>query len=227
MRVLTLHNETLRLTLEKGQQEHLVLINPHDVNVHIEQQENSSLLVHCISLDGQDSHVELVVNQPEEGAQTRLYGLGILSGQQHLDVVTRLSHTHQASPAGCNGAFSDQLFKYVLRDEAQGSFYGELKVMPNAQKTEAHQTNRNILLSPTAKMQAKPQLEIYADDVKCSHGATTGQLDPQAIFYMQQRGISRQSAQRLLLVAFLSDVLSTLPDETLKQQFTQEIENTL
>lgn len=211
------------LTLKQGQEEHLVLVNPHNATLSVEQKAGSSLLLHVISLDGQDSTLDFSVRQGEEGCSTRLYGLGILSGKQQFGLTTRVHHAYQS--ANGNG-FSDQLFKYVLLDEAQGSFYGELKVLPDAQKTEAHQTNRNILLSPHAKMQTRPQLEIYADDVKCSHGATTGQLDEQALFYMQQRGISRRSAQRLLLLSFLSEALNGLPDE-MKERYLEEISGKL
>jgi len=214
-----LHNEVLRLTLEAGQTKHIVLLNPHNVQVEVRQMRHSALTMHVVSLDGQDSRIKLSVEQAEEGCELHLYGMGLLQGKQALDTVTRVHHT-------VGGGSSEQVLKYVLRDEAQGSFYGELKVLPDAQKTEAHQTNRNILLSPTARMRTMPQLEIYADDVKCSHGATTGQLDEQAIFYMQQRGVSRQSAQRLMLAAFLSDVLQGLPDD-MREQIEKEIEEKL
>ena len=111
----------------------------------------------------------------------------------------------------------------MLADSSRATFYGELKVLPDAQKTEAFQTNRNILLSREAKMRTRPQLEIYADDVKCSHGATTGQLDPNALFYLQQRGIPLAEAQRLLLQAFFEDVITTIPDETLQEDIRAQI----
>jgi Fe-S cluster assembly protein SufD len=114
-----------------------------------------------------------------------------------------------------------------LDDKARGSFKGELIIQPDAQKTEAYQTNRNILLSRQAEMLTEPQLEIYADDVKASHGATTGQLDEAALFYMQQRCISRDTASKLLLQAFFAEVVDNLSDEQLRESITQQIEEIL
>ena len=108
---------------------------------------------------------------------------------------------------------SDELFKYILLGDSRGVFTGRILVAQDAQKTQAYQNNRNLLLSPTARMQSKPQLEIYADDVKCSHGMTTGQLSPEALFYMQQRGIPREEAKLMLSHAFAEDVLERIPLE--------------
>jgi hypothetical protein len=118
---------------------------------------------------------------------------------------------------------NDKLFKFVLDDESKASFKGELKILPDAQQVEAYQTNRNILLSRQAEMTTEPQLEIYADDVKASHGATTGQLDDSALFYMQQRCISRETARKLLLCAFFEDVLRTLPNEQMQEDIVEKI----
>ena len=106
-------------------------------------------------------------------------------------------------------------------------FKGELKIRPDAQRTEAYQTNRNILLSRQAEMLTEPQLEIYADDVKASHGATTGQLDESALFYMQQRCIDRDSATKLLLCAFFDEVIKTLSDTKLQEDLLEEIDRVL
>lgn len=220
MKVLDINNQQLELTLEAGQEEHLFLMNPVNVQLHIHQQAGSKLMLHSISICPEAAAKnEIIVEQQAEGCETRILGLALLKGDQHLDLTTRVLHN-------VGGGYSDQLLKYVLDDNARGSFYGELKVLPDAQKTEAHQTNRNILLSRTAKIATKPQLEIYADDVKCSHGATTGQLDSNALFYMQQRGVSLSSARRLLLAAFLGDVLQGLPEET-AAQIEQQIEEKL
>jgi Fe-S cluster assembly protein SufD len=111
---------------------------------------------------------------------------------------------------------SRELFKYVLDDTSKGAFAGKIQVAKNAQKTSSFQTNKNILLSKTAKMRTKPQLEIYADDVKCSHGATIGQLDEAAKFYMQSRGISESEARLLLMFAFTADVMDNIRINALK-----------
>lgn len=201
-----LHDQEMTLCLHPGKQAHWVLIDPVNVRLEVQQLADTAFTLHIISLSGEDSRCHITITHDAHGCETRLFGLALLREQQHYHIETHVLHN-------VGGGYSDQLFKNVLLNQAQGSFYGELKVMPEAQKTEAHQTNRNILLSPLARMHTMPQLEIYADDVKCSHGATTGQLDPQALFYMQQRGISLDSARRLLLLAFLSDCLQMLSEE--------------
>ena len=122
------------------------------------------------------------------------------------------------------GGSSKQLIKFVLDDASQGEFYGQLRIAPDAQKTEAHQTNRNLLLSDKALMRTRPQLEIYADDVKATHGATTGQLDESALFYMQQRCLDEATARRLLIAAFMKDVLETISDEALRERLMTAVE---
>ena len=206
IRILDIQNQEIELTLEAEQAMHILLLHPASGKLHIHQKAHSRLLLHCVSVcPPANGAVEIIVEQEETGCSTRLYGLCLLREQQQLDLTTRVWHQ-------VGGGQSDQLVKFVLDDQARGSFYGELKVQPDAQQTEAHQTNRNILLSRQAKIATKPQLEIYADDVKCSHGATTGQLDRNAIFYMQQRGLSESQAQHLLLSAFLEECLTDLPD---------------
>ena len=145
-----------------------------------------------------------------------MYGLALLHSQQQHHLTTRVLHN-------VGGGYSSQLFKFVLDDESKASFKGELKILPDAQQVEAYQTNRNILLSRQAEMTTEPQLEIYADDVKASHGATTGQLDDSALFYMQQRCISRETARKLLLCAFFEDVLRTLPNEQMQEDIVEKI----
>lgn len=177
--------------------------------------------VFCLEADADaTSSVLLDIEQAGEHAETYIYGLGILTGRQQISVRTHVRHNVR------NGR-SDQLLKFAVRDEAQGSFVGELIVAPHAQHTEAMQTNRNVLLSPSARMHTQPQLEIYADDVKCSHGATTGQIDESALFYMQQRGIAPEEGRRLLQAAFFHDVLTTLDDEALMERIQQKIEKTI
>jgi Fe-S cluster assembly protein SufD len=135
-------------------------------------------------------------------------------------MVTRVLHQ-------VGGGYSSQLIKFVLDDESKATFRGELKIMPDAQQVEAYQTNRNILLSRQAEMLTEPQLEIYADDVKASHGATTGQLDESALFYMQQRCIDRDTAAKLLLCAFFDEVLRTLSDTQLQEELVNTINTIL
>ncbi len=146
-----------------------------------------------------------------ENAHATIGGLAIADKSQHVDNYAFLDH---ASP-NCT---SNELFKYVLQERSTGVFCGKILVEKDAQKTLAYQTNRNLLASPDAKMFAKPQLEIYADDVKCSHGLTTGHLDEDAMFYLQARGIAKEEAKMLLMVAFTKDVVQLINIESLKER---------
>ena len=134
--------------------------------------------------------------------------------------MTTETHVHHA----VGGGRSNQLLKFVLDDSAHGRFIGDLKIAPDAQKTEAHQTNRNLVLSEDAEMRTQPQLEIYADDVQATHGASTGQLDETALFYMQQRGIDKEKARQLLVGAFMKEVIEAISDEALREQLLNAID---
>ena len=213
-------NESLDLTVAAGEQRSLVLLSPQNLTLHVKQLRDSEFTLHLISLSDADSAIRITVEQNEPGCETSLNGLALTRGQQVIDVETHVLHN-------VGHGTSRQLFKNVLADSSRAFFYGELKVQPDAQKTEAYQTNRNILLSPTAQVRTRPQLEIYADDVHASHGATTGQLDPNALFYLQQRGLPLNEARRLLLQAFLQEVIDTLPDDDLREEIQQQINKRL
>lgn len=210
-----------QLHIAAGEHKHLVIAHVSDETAQwrITQQADSVLTIHLLCLDkGDDTacNVLLDIDQVGEHAETYIYGAGILSGKQHINVRTHVRHSVP------NGK-SEQLLKFAVKDEARGEFIGELIVAPNAQHTDARQTNRNVLLSPTATMHTQPQLEIYADDVKCSHGATTGQIDESALFYMQQRGIAPDMARQLLLTAFFHDVVSTLGEPEVEERIQHRI----
>jgi len=149
-----------------------------------------------------------------------LNGLYVLDGTQVVDNHTLVDH---AMPH-CH---SNELYKGIIDDKAQGVFNGKIWVRPDAQKTNAYQSNKNLLLSNEASMNAKPQLEIYADDVKCSHGATTGQLDEEALFYLRARGIGEGVARALLNHAFAADVIEQIENETIRQQLLTLLEGKL
>ncbi len=209
-----------QLLLEENTTKQLVFLSGDETaDIVIEQKANSVLDIFVLNLNGK-AQVNLAITQNGEGAETNLYGITIGKEEEQSRLHSCINHN---VPHGK----SNQLYKCVLGDKAQSTFVGELRVLPKAQKVEAYQTNRNILLSETAKMTTKPQLEIYADDVRCSHGATTGQLDESALFYMQQRGISKEAARMLLLNAFVVDVLAALEDEELKEKLLAQIEETL
>ena len=128
----------------------------------------------------------------------------------HVDNHTLVDH---AMP----NCFSNEFYKGILDDKATGVFNGKVLVRQDAQQINAYQSNKSIVLSETAKMYAKPELEIYADDVKCSHGATTGQLDEEAIFYLRTRGLTEKRARALMLVSFARDVLENVTIEPLQE----------
>ena len=169
----------------------------------VRQAADSSLLVNvtCLScgLTRNDINVEL----NGEGAECRLYGMTAASAGQRPDNSTLVAH----NAPHCH---SDQLFKYVADGDARCSFEGLIRVQEGAHHTEAYQSNRNILSGADARMHTRPHLEIYCDDVKCSHGAATGQLDSEALFYMRTRGIPEAEARTMLMQAFMADVIETI-----------------
>lgn len=184
------------------------------------QHHASNLLFNTTFLSGGTSRNTCRLAVPGNGANTNLSGLGILTGTQvcSTDVLLRHQGTH------CT---SRQMFKNAVFDSATGHFGGRIVVEEGAVRTDASQTNRNILQSASARMNAAPQLEIYCDDVKCSHGATTGQLDERALFYMQSRGIPRQQAQQMLTQAFMVDVIDNIHFEVLRQRLHMLVEKRL
>ncbi len=183
----------------------------------VHQEANSNVLVNGITLRNGITRDNYYVTFNGEHAETHLCGMAIADGEEKVDVFTHIDHR----VAHCH---SNELFKFALDDHAQGSFAGRILVREGAQKTEAYQSNKNLCASPDAHMYTKPQLEIYADDVKCSHGATVGQLDQQALFYMRTRGISEAEARMLLMFAFMSDVIDHVRLDALKDRLRQLVE---
>jgi Fe-S cluster assembly protein SufD len=182
-------------------------------NTWISQERNSRCQHGTVTLHGGIVRNNLHVKMEGEGAENNVLGLFLLDKLQHVDSYTVIEHV---SPH-CT---SNQHYKGVLDDVSTGAFNGKILVHPDAQKTEAFQTNNNILLSDTAKMNSKPQLEIYADDVKCSHGATVGQLDEDALFYLQSRGIPRDESRLMLMDAFAHGVISRIKQPSLQDRIS-------
>lgn len=217
-----MENQTI---IAAGESREMVLLNEPSQDLHFVQEAGSHLRLHILNLYsaiGQSSPEALVSNrifveQQGKGCVTEIYGLACLKGTEQVATATHVHHN-------VGGGESKQLVKFVLDGNAKGEFFGELKIAPDAQKTEAHQTNRNLLLSDTAVMRTRPQLEIYADDVKATHGASTGQLDESALFYMQQRCLSEQTARRLLIGAFMKDVLETISNEAQRERLVEAID---
>ncbi|WP_099464456.1 Fe-S cluster assembly protein SufD [Parabacteroides provencensis] len=186
-------------------------------SLHVKQEASSNVLVNGITLNNGLTRNNYYVELNGENAETNLCGMSILDKQQQVDTYSHITH---AVPH-CT---SNELFKNVLNDRAVGVFSGRIFVKEGAQKTEAYQTNRNLCATREARMYSKPQLEIYADDVKCSHGMTTGQLDENALFYMQSRGIPRDEARMLLSVAFTADVIDHVRLDALKDRLHKLVE---
>ncbi len=185
-------------------------------NTYIAQKQESRVAVHTFSLGGNITRNNLNFYHQGERIDSTLKGITIIGDKQHVDHYTLVQH---AQP-NCE---SHQNYKTILGDSATGVFNGKIFVEKEAQKTDAFQQNNNILLSDKATINAKPQLEIFADDVKCSHGCTIGQLDESAMFYMQQRGIPKKEAKALLMYAFTNEVMETVKIPELKQKITKII----
>lgn len=185
------------------------------VNLHLIQEAGSRVKIHLINFSSATNSI--TIEQAGEGCETEIYALAYLHSEERVTTETHVKHA-------VGGGKSNQLIKFVLDDKACGRFIGDLKIVPDAQQTEAHQTNRNLLLSDEAEMRTQPQLEIYADDVQATHGASTGQLDESALFYMQQRGISKQKARQLLVNAFMKEVLDSISDSAIRDQLLNTID---
>ncbi len=183
----------------------------------VNQQQDSNVLIDGITLTNGFTRNDYCIDVNGKGATTQLLGMAIATGTQHVDNHTLINH----NAPQCQ---SNEMFKYVLNDNAIGAFAGKILVKPGCPKIDAYQGNRNIVASPTARMYTKPQLEIYTDDVRCSHGSTVGQLDQEALFYMQTRGIALPVAQKLLMQAFMSDVIDGVRLESLRERLRHLVE---
>jgi len=184
----------------------------------IHQKANSHFTINTITLDGTLVRNNLNVEVDAEGCETNLNGIYLGKNDNHIDNHTIVDHLKP----NCN---SNEVYKGILDDNSVGVFNGKVFVRPDAQKTNAFQQNNNILLTDNAAIYSKPELEIYADDVKCSHGSTTGQLDEEAIFYLQARGISKKSAVNLMIAAFIKDALESITIEALKNDIDQKLDS--
>ncbi len=185
-------------------------------NTYIAQKQESRVSVHTFSFGGNITRNNLNFYHQGERIDSTLKGITIIGDKQHVDHYTLVNH---ATP-NCE---SHQNYKTILDGNSTGVFNGKIFVEKEAQKTDAFQQNNNILLSDKATINAKPQLEIFADDVKCSHGCTIGQLDDSAMFYMQQRGIPKKEAKALLMYAFTSEVTSSIKIPELKSKIAKII----
>ena len=169
-------------------------------------------------LPGVNCDIKLDVRLAGEGAEANIYGAYVCAGQEKVKIAVDMHH----DLPHCN---SRQLFKGVAGGTSKVDFYGKIIVAKDAQRTEAYQENHNILLTDGAKVDTKPQLEIYADDVKCSHGATIGRLNEEEQFYMRSRGITLEDAKVLQMISFIAPVLENIKDEAEREAVAQQFED--
>ena len=186
-------------------------------NVYIQQQANSLVNHNVITLHNGVTRNKLNLDMVGEGAECSCNGCMIADKKQHVDNNTLITH----HVSHCT---SNELYKYVLDDESTGAFAGRVLVKKDAQKTVSQMTNQNLTATKQARMYTQPMLEIYADDVKCAHGSTVGQLNDAALFYMQQRGISKKEARLLLQNAFINEVIDHMELEPLRDRLHYLVE---
>jgi len=193
------------------------IANTRISNCYVRQDAGSNVLLNGMTLHNGTTRNRTHVLLAGEHAEITLCGMAIEDKNQTVDNYTFIDH----AVSNCT---SNELFKYVLDDESRGAFAGKVLVRKDAQKTFSQQTNRNLCITKEARMFTQPQLEIYADDVKCGHGATVGQLDEGALFYMQARGISQREARLLLMFAFVNEVVDNIRIDVLKERLHLLIE---
>ncbi len=193
-----------------------IVVNNFETDIH----KDATFTSVVISLSGDMVRNNLSLNLLDSGCVGNMYGLYLLNGKSHVDNHTNVDHTKPH-------AESNELYKGILNDNSRGVFNGKIFVRQDAQKTNAFQQNNNILLSENAIINTKPQLEIWADDVKCSHGCTTGQLDEEALFYLQSRGLGKDQAKGMLLYAFAGEVMDNISDEYFRNYIVKIVQERL
>lgn len=213
----TMSTQVTEIYLGKGASLNLYELEDTDKNnsrlAHLfVQQESDSQFNHSnITLTNGFTRNAINVTLSGSGAHANLTGLAICDKEQHTANNTVIEHV-------ASNCTSNELYKYILDEKSTGVFNGKIHIHPDAQHTASQQTNRNLCLTDCARMYAQPQLEIYADDVKCSHGSTVGQLDENALFYMQQRGIPKNEARNLLMFAFAGEVIDNIDIDALRDR---------
>lgn len=191
------HITSIRLNVEGQNVQHIGATG-------IRQQRDSRFESHCVGFGGPLRRHDLQLRFEGEGAECKLNGVVVTQGKQHYDNHTSIEHT----VPNCN---SEETYRNIAADESHAVFNGRIHIHQDAQKSNADMNNKNLLLSTGAEIDTKPELEIYADDVKCAHGATIGQLDKTSLFYLVSRGISRRDANVLLTMAFINELVAQIP----------------
>lgn len=192
----------------------------HISTTRVEQERNSNFVSNVITMSGSLVRNNIHAVLDGEGAEATLNGLYLGTGTQHIDNHTTIEHAKPHCP-------SHELYKGILSGKSRGVFNGKIKVRKDAQKTDAKQTNKNLILSGEASVDTKPQLEIFANDVKCTHGATIGQLDDEAVFYLRSRGVDADKARDILIYAFASDVIDRMKIEPIREQLQAMVHDRL
>ena len=188
----------------------------HVANVCVKQCKDSNFVSHNFSMGKKFARRDFNVELNQSGANCNLFGLYFVDKENHIDHHTTIEHKE----ANCN---SNEHYKGILSGKSTGVFNGRIHVHPGAQKTDAIQKNQNLLLSDDAIIHTKPELEIYADDVKCTHGATVGQLDEKGLFYLRSRGLNRKEAQQILMRAYVNEIIENVSDEKIRSELMELI----
>jgi len=188
----------------------------HVANVCVKQCKDSNFVSHNFSMGKKFARRDFNVELNQSGANCNLFGLYFVDKENHIDHHTTIEHKE----ANCN---SNEHYKGILSGKSTGVFNGRIHVHPDAQKTDAIQKNQNLLLSDDAIIHTKPELEIYADDVKCTHGATVGQLDEKGLFYLRSRGLNRKEAQQILIRAYVNEIIENVSDEKIRSELMELI----
>jgi Fe-S cluster assembly protein SufD len=210
---------------ENARLEHIKIQNQSEKSFHVSNlfarlERNSHLKTFNINLGGRITRNNIITKLAGEGSESVLNGVYIGNGDQHIDNRTIIDHEKP-------NCLSTETYKGIVGDKARGVFNGKIHVYPDAQKTNAIQNNSGLLLSENASIDTKPQLEIYADDVRCTHGATIGQLDEEALFYLRSRGIGIQNAKKMLIGAFAGEVTDQINSEIVKNEIQEIISEKL
>jgi Fe-S cluster assembly protein SufD len=221
-----LNNSVMQIiALENSHIEYVRLQNAHNesyqfTSTYIYQLDGSNVKTNTVTLHGGVVRNNIVATIDGKGCTNKMCGLFLVDKGQHVDNWTLIDHKQPESN-------SNELFKGIIDDYATGAFAGKILVRQDSQHTDAQQTNKNILLTSDAKMHTKPQLEIYADDVVCSHGATVGQINEEELFYMRQRGISQKTARLMLLNAFAYEVIKDISVKPVKEAVVDLVDKRL
>ena len=210
-------NSVTNISMNQGSNiEHIILDDYaentyHIANIYAELKRDSNFISHNFSIGKKFARRDFNIELTETGTNCDLNGLYFASDDAHIDHHTTIEHMK-------NNCTSNEHYKGILGGKSVGVFKGRIHVHPDAQKTDAIQNNQNLLLSDDTIIHTKPELEIYADDVKCTHGATVGQLDEKAMFYLRARGLNREEARRLLMRAYVGEVIEKIKDEDIRNK---------